>query len=274
MVQYENDHQRPAAEAATNQVGYDVTSKDDARKVKRLIEVKGVRGVWKGDATVAMTGPQFDAARAELQPGVEYWLYVVDRIGTSDARVYPLRWAAARVDRFYFFAQDWVPEVEREAVHPLDEEALRADGIPIYELQDLLTEDPEGWFAVRYRRENMHDVVQPGGVLLFRRLRPDDPMPDIGSIVLIQHSGLTEFPDGIKGIAAGEFHRSPRCAPDGQLQYTEITLRARPSTPEWGPVRLKIEPEKWFTFLPYAVLEVSEREGSQHNGTPDSHDGH
>jgi hypothetical protein len=274
VVQYENDHRREAAEAAPNQEGYDVTSDDAARRVKRLIEVKGVRGIWQGDATVAMTGPQFDAARAEFLPGVEYWLYVVDRIGTSDERVYPLRWAAARVDRFYFFAQDWVPEVEKEAILPLNEEALRADGILIYELQDLLTEDPESRFAVRYRRENMHDVVQPGGVLLFRRLREDDPMPDIGSIVLIQHSGLPDFPDGIKGIAAGEFHRSPRCTPDGQIQYTEVTLRARPSMPDWGPVRLKIEPDEWFNFLPYAVLELPEREGPQHHGTPDSHDGH
>ena len=59
--------------------------------MKRLIEVKGVQGIWDGDATVAMTGPQFDAARAEQSEGVEYWLYVVDRVGSPEAKVYPLR---------------------------------------------------------------------------------------------------------------------------------------------------------------------------------------
>jgi hypothetical protein len=256
VVQYENDHQRPAAEAATNQEGYDVTSEDAARRVKRLIEVKGVRGIWQGDATVALTGPQFDAARADPPPGLEYWLYVVDRVGIPEAKVYPLRWAASRVDRFYFFAQDWLPEVEVEAVRPLVEESLKADGIPIYDLHNLLTEGPEGRFAVRYTRGNLCDIVQPGGLLLFRRLRSDDPMHDIGSIVLVHHQGLPKFADGINNLAVGEFHRSPRCAPDGQLQYMEVTLRARPSTPEWGSVRLKIEPEEWFNFLPYAVREV------------------
>src|SRR5262249_28306389 len=139
---------------------------------------------------------------------------------------------------------------------------------------NLLTEDPEGRFAVRYTRENLCDIVRPGGLLLFRRLRPDDPMPDVGSIVLVHHRGLPDFPDGINNIAVGEFHRSPRCSTDGQLQYMEVTLRARPSTPDWGPVRLKIEPEEWFNFLPYAVREVPACEGSQHHCTPDPPDGH
>ena len=115
VLEYERAHGREAEAAGVGQRGFDIRSWDPSESRERLIEVKGIQGIWVDDATVSMTGPQFDDARTDGAADRDRWLYVVDRTATPAPVVYPIREAAKKVARFYFQAQDWLNEVDEEA---------------------------------------------------------------------------------------------------------------------------------------------------------------
>ena len=59
---------------------------------KRLIEVKGVQGIFKENASVVLTARQVHDAVQNDENAVEYWLYVVDSTETECPRVFPIPW--------------------------------------------------------------------------------------------------------------------------------------------------------------------------------------
>jgi hypothetical protein len=110
VVRYEKSQGRDAQPAAPFQAGYDVlsTGLDGTRK----IEVKGLQGAWVDDATVSMTGRQFDDARS-LEG--DWWLYVVENLGTSSPSVLPIPNPAKGTRAFYLNASHWRKLVQTAA---------------------------------------------------------------------------------------------------------------------------------------------------------------
>jgi hypothetical protein len=104
--QYEIDHGRePGPPLDPLNEGYDLTSKDPATGITRRIEVKGI-GDWDAWA-VSVTSAQFRHGFREADPGVEYWLYVVDDVNSGRPHVFAIRKAVQRIERFYFRADFW-----------------------------------------------------------------------------------------------------------------------------------------------------------------------
>ena len=82
VIRYEARHKRNAYEAPSKQKGYDVVSQDPAKGKTRRIEVKGMKGAWKDDASVVLSHSQFEDATNlpdDAPKGTESWLYVVDQ---------------------------------------------------------------------------------------------------------------------------------------------------------------------------------------------------
>ena len=66
--------------------GFDIRSTDPRTGTVRLIEVKGLKGIWQNDATVTMTSRQFDDARSsQLVHDGEYLAVCRRRAGWSTA---------------------------------------------------------------------------------------------------------------------------------------------------------------------------------------------
>jgi hypothetical protein len=108
VMGYERRAGRKPEEADRYQRGYDVTS-IDSEKRERKIEVKGLQGAWQDDASVAMTGPQFDDA---LTKEGDWWLYVVENLGTAHPLVIPIRNPAKGTRSFYLYARHWRRQAE------------------------------------------------------------------------------------------------------------------------------------------------------------------
>ena len=102
VMKFERRWGRTPSEADRYQRGYDVSSQDGASV--RKIEIKGLQGAWQGQASVSMTGAQFDDAR---QQEGEWWLYVVEYAGSDRANVIALRNPAKGARSFYLYACHW-----------------------------------------------------------------------------------------------------------------------------------------------------------------------
>jgi len=124
-----------AVPAPKMQKGYDVISTDPKTGAKRRIEVKGTSSSWTDDATVRLSYSQFHDAHDFEAPNEDYWLYVVDRLGTDRPRVFPIKNPAKSTYWFYLQAQDWADDastlgssgVDAEATGPLEDSAEEAD---------------------------------------------------------------------------------------------------------------------------------------------------
>jgi len=114
VVAYEADAGRAAEAMDRYQRGYDVLSRDPSGR-ERKIEVKGLQGAWQGDATVSMTGAQFDDARTNEG---DWWLYVVENLGTDSPAVLPIHNPALGTRAFYLYADHWRDMVLGQAHQP------------------------------------------------------------------------------------------------------------------------------------------------------------
>ena len=102
VMSYERRCGRTPTEADRYQRGFDVSSVDGTGV--RKIEVKGLQGAWQGQASVSMTGAQFDDARRE---DGDWWLYVVENAGSERANVIPIPNPALGTRAFYLYACHW-----------------------------------------------------------------------------------------------------------------------------------------------------------------------
>ena len=115
------------------QPGYDVKSDDSSRGVTRLIEVKGVTDKWEETATVRVSNRQFEDGRNNDNSSIEYWLYVVDSLGTHRPLVRAFRSAMKIPAHFYFQAQDWLNSVDEQGEVDMAELPIAADSVPEFE---------------------------------------------------------------------------------------------------------------------------------------------
>lgn len=107
-------------------------------------------------------------------------------------------------------------------------------------------------FELRYERDNLTNVVQPGGVMRMRSLSSGDPLPERGAIALVIHPSIKN-PDGVHGVAAGEFRWSARADESGRTDHFLVSLKPQTGKRGGRTVTLKIEPEDWLSFRPSAV---------------------
>ena len=117
VIDYETHQGRKPKEMPDNQPGYDVLSVDGASGNRRLIEVKGIQGIFQADASVVLTARQAHDAiqhseRSETNDNYEYWLYVVDSTETANPRVFPIPWTRYRL-RYGFYARVWADIAEQ-----------------------------------------------------------------------------------------------------------------------------------------------------------------
>ena len=107
--------------------------------------MKGVQGIFEGNASVVLTATQVENAFLNDNDGVEYWLYVVDSTETDRPRVFPIPWTRHRKNlRYGFYASAWGKDSEQpaivtenglversiEALDPLDSGDLEEDWTP------------------------------------------------------------------------------------------------------------------------------------------------
>ena len=254
VIEYEGRRGRPATLAASNQKGYDVSSDDRHRGVRRLIEVKGLQQRWTGDATVTLTGAQFDASRGAPPPGCEYWLYVVDGLGTDSPRIHPILRFAAKVERVYLQAQDWLSEVDQADRDTLTDASVARLGLPIVDFDGIVEQTPATEFLTRYPHEDLADLVPVGGFLKCLPLDPTGPLPPKGRLVMLL-PGQTELPGSSGNPLVGEFRWSVRQSLAGESQYVEVSLRPKTADPDAKPVTIRVSMVNWPSFRPYAVCE-------------------
>jgi len=254
VVEFEGRRGRPATLAASNQKGYDVSSEEGHRGVRRLIEVKGLQQRWTGDATVTLTGPQFDASRGEPPPGCEYWLYVVDGLGTDSPRIHPILRFATKVERVYLQAQDWLSEVDQADRDRLTDASVIHLGLPIVDFEAIIEQSPATAFLTRYPNTDLADIVPAGGFLKCLPLDSTGPLPPKGRLVMLL-PGQIERTSSSSGPLVGELRWSARQSLEGKSQYVEVSLRPKTADPGAKPVTIRISMVNWPSFRPYAVCE-------------------
>ena len=82
----------------TNNPGFDLYQGDELNSATRWCEVKAMTGSL-GDRPVGLSRTQFDCAR---ERGKAYWLYVVERAGTEEARLVRIEDPSGRAKTFTF----------------------------------------------------------------------------------------------------------------------------------------------------------------------------
>lgn len=88
--------------------GYDIESWDaDGSTILRYIEVKSTADQWR-ERGVAMSRRQFDFA---TEKGEDSWLYVVERAGSSEARIHRIQ-NPARLANLFAYDFGWLPVAE------------------------------------------------------------------------------------------------------------------------------------------------------------------
>ena len=119
VVKFEELQGQKADQGDRYEAGYDVLS--IGPQGVRKIEVKGLQQAWIEDACVSMTGRQFDDARRH-DDGAEWWLYVVENLGSSTPHVIPIHNPASGARAFYLHAFHWRPRVSPRKLRAPDDD--------------------------------------------------------------------------------------------------------------------------------------------------------
>ena len=83
--------------------GYDLYQTDEAGNVTQWCEVKAMTGSLN-DYPVGISRTQFDCAR---EHGEAYWLYIVESVGSDNARILRIQDPAGKA-RTFTFDRGWV----------------------------------------------------------------------------------------------------------------------------------------------------------------------
>ena len=92
-----------------NNPKFDLVQVDGNRKPIRWCEVKAMTGSLD-DRPVTLSRAQFDCALAN---GEDYWIYVVERVGTPNARVVRIQDTAGNA-KTYTFDRGWLAIAKRD----------------------------------------------------------------------------------------------------------------------------------------------------------------
>ena len=106
VLEYESNHGREAKAMAPDHPGYDIESTEPEAGVVRRIEVKGMQGAYREDASVLLSDRQGRDALRNESSKIQYWLYVVDCMDTEAPNVHPVSWTGSQL-RFGFYASVW-----------------------------------------------------------------------------------------------------------------------------------------------------------------------
>lgn len=87
--------------------GFDLFEPDEQGAPKRWVEVKAMTRSLE-DRPVGMSATQFECAR---EHGESFWLYVVERAGTSEARIVRIQDPAGKA-RTFTFDEGWLEVAE------------------------------------------------------------------------------------------------------------------------------------------------------------------
>ena len=107
VAEYEIKQGREIDELYGNNPGYDLESYDPQTKKTSYIEVKGTNGEL-GTTGVSVSKTQFLTAQHH---GSDYWLYIVEHVGTGKEKIYRIKNPAFKVTDF-MFDQNWLKIAE------------------------------------------------------------------------------------------------------------------------------------------------------------------
>lgn len=131
VEKYEINGGREPINMAQTNPGYDMESLNkETGEIERVIEIKGTTGAWK-DMGVSISSTQFSHAQDK---GRDYWLYVVDNVYETYAKVYAIQNPAMKVDKFMFDG-GWKAESEEASYEAKDSNLGLEPGVRIsYEI--------------------------------------------------------------------------------------------------------------------------------------------
>ncbi len=98
VLEYERLKNRHPREMPHLHPGYDVESDNAIGEIERYIEVKSLSGDWEGPHA-GMTDTQF---KKNEELGGRYWLYVVERAGQPNFKIWRIHNPAQRATNFMF----------------------------------------------------------------------------------------------------------------------------------------------------------------------------
>jgi hypothetical protein len=98
VLEYEKWSGRYPKEMSHHNKGFDIESRDANGKIARYIEVKSMSGAWDGFG-IGMSAPQFQMAQDKKEM---YWLYVVEEVDKSEAKLHAIQDPASKVVQFRF----------------------------------------------------------------------------------------------------------------------------------------------------------------------------
>ena len=120
VAEYETKQGRVIDELYGNNPGYDLESYDPQTEKISYIEVKGTRGEL-GATGVSVSKTQFRTAQKH---GSDYWLYIVEHVGSGKEKIYRIKNPALKVTDF-MFDQNWIKIAEAdESLDPRKEFAI------------------------------------------------------------------------------------------------------------------------------------------------------
>jgi hypothetical protein len=110
---------------------------------------------------------------------------VVDGLGTDSPRIHPILRFAAKVERVYLQAQDWLSEVDQADRDRLTEASVEQLGLPIVDFDAIVETSPVTTFLTRYPKKDLADVVPVGGFLKCLPVDSTGPLPPKGRLVML-----------------------------------------------------------------------------------------
>ena len=106
VLEYERNRGREAKAMAPDRPGYDTESTEPEAGMVRRIEVRGMQGAYKEDASVLLSDRQGRDALRNESSKIQYRLYVVDCMDTETPNVHPVSWTENHL-RFGLCASAW-----------------------------------------------------------------------------------------------------------------------------------------------------------------------
>jgi hypothetical protein len=179
---------------------------------------------------------------------------VVDGLSTDSTRIHPILKFAAKVERVYLQAQDWLGEVDQTDRDRFIDNAVADLEDPIIEFNEIASILATYSFVTRYPKSDLEDIVPIGSFLKCQPLDPANELPPKGSLVMLLPAQL-QLSCEEQNVVVGEFRWSIRQSLDGKPLYVEVSLRRKTTQPCFGPITIRVTMENWPSFRPYAVCQ-------------------
>jgi hypothetical protein len=179
---------------------------------------------------------------------------VVDGLDTDSPRIHPILRFAAKVERIYLQAQDWLPEVDHADRDRLTDASVEKLGLSLIAFDAIAKNSPASAFLTRYPKSDLADIVPVGGFLKCLPLDSSGSLPPKGRLVMLLPQQVDETGTGCHPFV-GELRWSIRQSLEGESRYVEVSLRPKTADPGAKPITIRVSMAEWPSFRPYAVCE-------------------